>query len=72
MGELHLEVLVDRMLREFKVQARVGRPQVAYRESITRTVEKVDYRHVKQTGGHGQFAHVVLKLEPGEAVRNRF
>jgi elongation factor G len=66
MGELHLEVLVDRMLREFKVQARVGRPQVAYRESITRPVEKVDYRYVKQTGGHGQYAHVVVNLEPGE------
>ncbi len=66
MGELHLEVLVDRMLREFRVQARVGRPQVAYRESITRPVEKVAYRHVKQTGGRGQFAHVVLSLEPGK------
>ena len=66
MGELHLEVLVDRMLREFRVQARVGRPQVAYRESITRPVEKVDYRYVKQTGGHGQYGHVVLALEPGE------
>jgi len=64
MGELHLEVLVDRMLREFKVQARVGRPRVAYKESITRPVEKVDYRHVKQTGGHGQYGHVVLDLEP--------
>jgi elongation factor G len=66
MGELHLEILVDRMLREFRVQARVGRPQVAYRETITRSVEKVVYRHVKQTGGRGQFAHVVLDLEPGE------
>jgi elongation factor G len=66
MGELHLEVLVDRMLREFKVQARVGRPQVAYRESITRSVEKVDYRYVKQTGGRGQYAHVVISLEPAE------
>jgi elongation factor G len=64
MGELHLEVLVDRMLREFKVQARVGRPRVAYKESITRPVEKLDYRHVKQTGGHGQYGHVVLNLEP--------
>ena len=64
MGELHLEVLVDRMLREFKVQARVGRPRVAYKESITRPVHNVDYRHVKQTGGHGQFAHVVMNLEP--------
>jgi len=67
MGELHLEVLVDRMLREFKVQARVGRPRVAYKESITRPVDKVDYRHVKQTGGHGQYGHVVLNLEPGVA-----
>ena len=67
MGELHLEVLVDRMLREFKVQARVGRPQVAYRESITRPVEKVVYRHVKQTGGRGQFAHVVFEIVPGES-----
>jgi elongation factor G len=66
MGELHLEVLVDRMLREFKVQARVGRPRVAYKESITRPVEKVDYRHVKQTGGHGQYGHVVLNMEPGK------
>jgi elongation factor G len=67
MGELHLEVLVDRMLREFRVQARVGRPQVAYRETITQTVAKVEYRHVKQTGGRGQYAHVVLALEPGES-----
>jgi elongation factor G len=67
MGELHLEVLVDRMLREFKVQARVGRPRVAYKESITRPVEKVNYRHIKQTGGHGQYGHVVLNLEPGVA-----
>ncbi len=66
MGELHLEVLVDRMLREFKVQARVGRPRVAYKESITRPVHEVEYRHVKQTGGHGQFAHVVMNLAPGE------
>ncbi|MCP4142852.1 MAG: elongation factor G [Chloroflexi bacterium] len=66
MGELHLDVLVNRMLREFKVQANIGRPRVAYHESITRTVEKVDYRHVKQSGGHGQYAHVVFKMEPGE------
>jgi elongation factor G len=64
MGELHLEVLVDRMLREFKVDASVGKPQVAYRETITRTVEKVEYRHIKQTGGSGQFAVVVINLEP--------
>ncbi|MEW5869308.1 MAG: elongation factor G [Chloroflexota bacterium] len=66
MGELHLEVLVDRMLREFKVQARVGRPQVAYRESITRAVPKVEYRYVKQTGGKGMYGHVVLDIQPGE------
>lgn len=67
MGELHLDILVDRMLREFKVQARVGRPQVAYRESITRSVAKADYRYVKQSGGRGQYGHVVLELTPGEA-----
>ena len=66
MGELHLEVLVDRMLREFRVQARVGRPQVAYRESITLPVEKVEYRYIKQTGGRGQYGHVVLAMEPAE------
>ncbi len=64
MGELHLEILVDRMLREFSVDATVGKPQVAYRETITKPVEKVVYRHVKQTGGSGQFAHVVINLEP--------
>jgi elongation factor G len=64
MGELHLEILVDRLLREFKVDATVGKPQVAYRETIRRAIEKVDYRHVKQTGGKGQFAHVVINLEP--------
>jgi elongation factor G len=63
-GELHLEVIVDRMLREFKVDATVGKPQVAYRETITQPVIKVVYRHVKQTGGSGQFAHVVIDLEP--------
>jgi len=66
MGELHLEVLVDRMLREFRVQARVGRPQVAYRESITRRNEKAEFRYVKQTGGRGQYGHVVLDIQPGE------
>jgi elongation factor G len=66
MGELHLEVIIDRMLREFKVQANVGRPRVAYHESIRKSVEKVDYRHVKQSGGRGQYAHVVLRLEPGK------
>ncbi len=66
MGELHLDILVDRMLREFRVQARVGRPQVAYRESITRLVEKAECRYVKQSGGRGQYGHVVLELQPGE------
>ncbi len=65
MGELHLDVLVDRMRREFNVQANVGRPRVAYKESITRAVPKLEYRYVKQTGGHGQYGHVVLALEPG-------
>ena len=66
MGELHLDVLVDRMLREFRVQANVGRPRVAYRETITRSVPKVDYRYVKQTGGRGQYGHVVFSIEPVE------
>jgi elongation factor G len=64
MGELHLEVLVDRMMREFNVEATVGKPQVAYRETITKPVESVEYRHVKQTGGSGQFAVVKITLEP--------
>jgi elongation factor G len=64
MGELHLEILVDRMMREFRVHARVGKPRVAYRETITRPVERAEYRHVKQTGGRGQYGHVVLELEP--------
>jgi elongation factor G len=64
MGELHLEILVDRMRREFKVEANVGRPQVAYRETIRRKVEKVDYTHKKQTGGSGQFARVIINVEP--------
>jgi elongation factor G len=66
MGELHLEVIVDRMMREFHVQANVGKPRVAYRESITRPVQEVNYKYVKQTGGHGQYGHVVISLEPGE------
>jgi elongation factor G len=66
MGELHLEILVDRMLREFKVQANVGKPRVAYRETITRSVEQINHRYVKQTGGRGQYGHVVIALEPGE------
>ncbi|MEY2396952.1 MAG: elongation factor [Actinomycetota bacterium] len=64
MGELHLEVLVDRMMREFKVEANVGKPQVAYRETITEAVEKVEVRYIRQTGGKGQYGHVVLSLEP--------
>ncbi|HZA87269.1 MAG TPA: elongation factor G, partial [Acidimicrobiales bacterium] len=64
MGELHLEVIVDRMLREFRVDATVGKPQVAYRETITLAVNKVTYTHKKQTGGAGQFAEVSINLEP--------
>jgi elongation factor G len=64
MGELHLEVLVDRMLREFKVDATVGKPQVAYRETISASVEKDTYTHKKQTGGSGQYAEVTIKVEP--------
>ncbi|MGH9016471.1 MAG: elongation factor G [Acidimicrobiales bacterium] len=64
MGELHLEVLVDRMLREFSVDANVGKPQVAYRETIRKKVEKVECRYVRQTGGRGQYGHVVISLEP--------
>ena len=64
MGELHLEVLVDRMRREFRVEANIGRPQVAYRETVRKKVEKVAYTHKKQTGGSGQFARVVINLEP--------
>jgi len=66
MGELHLDILVDRMRREFKVEANVGKPQVAYRETLKRTVEKYDYTHKKQTGGSGQFAKIQIKLEPME------
>ncbi|MFN5651591.1 MAG: elongation factor G [Actinomycetes bacterium] len=64
MGELHLEILVDRMQREFNVEATVGKPQVAYRETITKAVESVEYRHIKQSGGSGQFAVVKISLEP--------
>lgn len=66
MGELHLDVLVDRLLREFKVQANVGKPRVAYHEAITRPVMNVNYKYTKQTGGHGQYGHVVINLEPLE------
>jgi elongation factor G len=64
MGELHLEVLVDRMLREFSVDANVGKPQVAYRETIRKLADKVEGRYVRQTGGRGQYGHVVINLEP--------
>ncbi|MGQ0605000.1 MAG: elongation factor G [Anaerolineales bacterium] len=66
MGELHLEVLLDRMLREYRVQANVGRPRVAYKESITRPVPKVDLKYAKQSGGRGQYGHVVIAMEPSE------
>ena len=64
MGELHLDILVDRMRREFRVEANVGKPQVAYRETIRRTVEKLEYIHKKQTGGSGQYAKVQVTIEP--------
>ncbi len=66
MGELHLDVLVDRMMREFRVQANVGKPRVSYRETITRPVKGYSYKYVKQSGGHGQYGHVVFDLEPTE------
>jgi elongation factor G len=71
MGELHLDILVDRMRREFNVEANVGKPQVAYRETIRRTVEKHDYTHKKQTGGSGQFAKVQISLEPMEVTPDK-
>ncbi len=64
MGELHLEIIVDRLFREYKVEAKVGKPQVAYRETITGSVDKLEHRYVKQTGGKGQFAHIVLDVRP--------
>ena len=67
MGELHLEIIVDRMRREFKVEANVGKPQVAYRETIRGTVEKQDGKFIRQSGGRGQYGHVVIKIEPNEA-----
>ncbi|MGH7700126.1 MAG: elongation factor G [Gemmatimonadales bacterium] len=66
MGELHLEIIVDRMKREFKVEANVGRPQVAYRETIRRRVEYVEGKFIRQTGGRGQYGHVVINMEPAE------
>lgn len=66
MGELHLEILVDRMLREFKVEANVGAPQVAYRETIRKAVNRVEGKFIRQSGGKGQYGHVVVDLEPGE------
>ncbi|HBX82622.1 MAG: elongation factor G [Propionibacteriaceae bacterium] len=67
MGELHLEILIDRMKREFRVEANIGKPQVAYRETLRRAVEKIDYTHKKQSGGSGQYAKVLINLEPQEA-----
>jgi elongation factor G len=67
MGELHLEILVDRLLREFKVQANIGQPMVAYREAITKSVSDVDMKFIRQSGGRGQYGHVVINVEPNEA-----
>jgi elongation factor G len=66
MGELHLDVIVDRMLREFRVQANVGKPRVAYHETVTKAVNEYSYKYVRQTGGHGQYGHVVFNIEPLE------
>ena len=66
MGELHLDVLVDRLLREFKVQANIGKPRVAYREALSRPVKDISYKYAKQSGGHGQYGHVIIDLEPLE------
>jgi len=66
MGELHLDIIVDRLLREFKVQANIGAPRVAYRESITKPVKEVNYKYAKQSGGKGQYGHVVFSMEPGD------
>lgn len=64
MGELHLDIIVDRMRREFNVEANVGKPQVAYRETIRKSDVKSDYKHAKQSGGKGQYGHVVIELSP--------
>src|SRR6185295_8097935 len=72
MGELHLDILVDRMRREFKVEANVGKPQVAYRETIRKAVEKYDYTHKKQTGGSGQYAKVQITIEPLDTAEGTF
>jgi len=66
MGELHLDIIVDRLMREFRVQANVGAPRVAFRESITKPIKEVNYKYAKQSGGKGQYGHVVFALEPGE------
>ncbi len=66
MGELHLDIIVDRMMREFRVQANVGRPRVSYRETISRPVPEINYKYAKQSGGHGQYGHVVFSMEPLE------
>jgi elongation factor G len=71
MGELHLDILVDRMRREFKVEANVGKPQVAYRETLKRSVDKYDYTHKKQTGGSGQFAKIQIRLEPMDVTEEK-
>ena len=65
MGELHLEIIVDRLLREFKVEANIGKPQVSYKETITQEAD-VDYKYAKQSGGHGQYGHVKIKVYPRE------
>jgi elongation factor G len=71
MGELHLEIIVDRMKREYKVECTVGAPQVAYREALTKTVE-IDYTHKKQSGGAGQFARVKVRFEPKDTETGDF
>ena len=67
MGELHLEILVDRLMREFNVNANVGKPQVAYTEAITKAVQKIDVKFARQSGGRGQYGHVVINVEPNES-----